>query len=475
MRRRIVSRHTRLIVAVASILFIARGATAQVAGYAAPRMAHDATSVGYAPTTAVYPWGGYAYRSSNATPAGEFGGYLYRSPDDFVNYRGPIYAPIAGADVGLPVADASGRVSLEDVPMWTDEWAARIIRNRAAAGLAVDAIEPIGAAPSHFRTRFDEIEPAPVSAPPTRLTPTPMVAAPIATPGPSTAADHVADTPSEQFRPQVAVSAPSNSKTLVLDATSAPEVSISSTHVDASATTNEKRRTESPTPAPDIVQRPERHDSIAVADTTPTSTSATGDDRSEQAVREREKPSMTPETFAKTVAGPAAPIAPTLTREDLNRATAAGIAIGRGDKAFEHGEYEQARDEYRVALDVAGDAAGVRIALGLSDYALGAFGDAAHAVRQGVSHSPELAKSEFRLQDVYGDLEDAIQHRSRLDAFVTQNPENADALFLLGFVQYFSNQREAARTTFGAYRSVVPHDEMADPFIEIVLATPGDV
>ena len=94
---------------------------------------------------------------------------------------------------------------------------------------------------------------------------------------------------------------------------------------------------------------------------------------------------------------------------------------------------------------------------------------------QGVSHSPELAKSEFHLQDVYGDLDDANQHRSRLDAFVSQNPENADALFLLGFVQYFSNQPEAARTTFGAYRSVTPHDELADPFIEIVLGSPGDV
>lgn len=482
MHRRAVRSRAFLVVAAAYMSWSLSPLVAQTVQYSSTYAPNDATSVGYVPSGVGYGWGGNPWRASRTPPAGEFGGYLYRSPDEFVNDRGPVYVPIAGAQFGMPVADASGHVSLADVPMWTDEWAARIIQNRAAAGLAVESLAPADTSPtpSHFRTRFETIDhpedtDAPKQMTPMRRVPSPPIAVP------STVTPPVTPTPpSEPVVPAHPISAapPTESPTtLVL---TAPEAVKS---LPAQAAVAE---TQSLVKTPDAVEHAPKApveaspaiESVEVAalpDKTPDSERVDADVRhaASQPLPETafdvDAVEATPAATSAMTAAPTAAAAPGLTREDLNRATAAGISIGRGDKAFEQGEYDQAREEYRHAIEVAGDAPGIRIALGLSDYALGSFEAAAKSIRRGVSHSPELAKSDFRLQEVYGRAGDSDVHRRQLDAFVTQNPENADTLFLLGFVQYFSDQREAARTTFGAYRSIVPHDDLADPFIENVM------
>ncbi|MCB9854023.1 MAG: hypothetical protein H6819_13055 [Phycisphaerales bacterium] len=495
MHRRAV-RSCNYLTAVSAVTFCSLSPLiAQTAQYSST---FDATSVGYVPSAAGYGWGGYPYRRSNAAPAGEFGGYLYRSPDDFVNYRGPVYVPIAGAQFGMPVADASGHVSLEDVPMWTDEWAARIIQNRAAAGLAVESLTPADASPppSHFRTRFESIEETGEHAAPKRMEPMrqvpsvqsttakpPEVVQPIASPPNPPPPTHelivpekpIAEAPKHEPSKTLVLTAPESVDSMSVGKTGVVDAAVPTSQRDITTEAAELPPSKDPAVARILQEDPAQGD--AVADTAVSNAAAAREEPPPDhdgafAIKVGE-PTAPARTAAADAPKPAA--APGLTREDLNRATAAGIAIGRGDKAFEQGEYEQARDEYRHAIDVAGDAAGIRIALGLSDYALGSFDEAAHAIRRGVSRSPELAKSDFRLLDVYGRADDSNVHRHQLDEFVTNNPENADALFLLGFVQYFSDQREAARTTFGAYRSIVPHDDLADSFIEIVLNGRPDV
>lgn len=460
----------------------------QTAGYPDAYRHRDSTSVGYVSTGYPYGWGYYAYPGPRAAPAGEFGGYLYQSPDDYVNFRGPEYVPIANADVGMPVADASGHVSLENVPMWTDERAAQIMRNREAAGLAVDSLSANRPATTReirrpaFRPLLHTGKPVhranpkpmqPMSAAPPHTSPSP---APPPTRVPSRPTQHDLSTPTT---PSSNAAKPTPRKPLVLNA---PGVSTSKDADDGVSADTSR--------AVAKMQPPEKPGSGATgALTSDTSTSPNaGNNRlpeAPKALTEQPIPvardagpgdahiGESAVESSATATGVASSDSrrdePRLTREDLNRATAAGIAIGRGDTAFEHGEYERARDEYTQAIAVVSDAPGIRIALGLSDYALGEFEAAAHAIRRGVAQSPDLASSDFDLLDVYGQPEDSNRHRRALDEFVTQNPEDADALFLLGFVQYFSDQREAARTTFSAYRSIVPHDELADAFVEKVL------
>lgn len=461
---------------------------AQSSGFGSPYQFRDATSVGFVPTAYPYGWGAYPYRTTRVAPAGEFGGYLYRSPSDYTDFRGPEYAPIANEDVGMAVADASGRVAFENVPIWSDEWAARIIRNREAAGLAVNSLAsahpaPRGnQAPAAFRPllRGNAAQPAapvapmrPIQAPrpESELSPRPAPISPQArvTPRPTSVPK------ATELRPDHPHASAASRGTMVLTAPGATSDADESEAVPAPSNTKLRATNDIDRPheAPDA--RPATQDTVAATEPVQNErkaiveSSATNKDTLTLNATTTQPRNVAPPKTEPVVAKAPTNLTPQLTREDLNRATAAGIAIGRGDKAFEQGEYAQARDEYRQAIDVAGDAPGIRIAMGLSDFALGDFAGAAHAIRQGVAQSPELAVSDFRLQDVYGHPDDSNLHRHKLDEFVTQNPEDANALFLLGFVQYFSDQIEAARTTFGAYRSIVPHDELADPFIEQVL------
>lgn len=156
-----------------------------------------------------------------------------------------------------------------------------------------------------------------------------------------------------------------------------------------------------------------------------------------------------------------------ITQTSAERDRQVGISLGRGDKAFEEGDYDDAREEYVRALVKAGDDARVRIALGLSEYALGAYTDASAAVRRGISISPGLAQSSFSMKKIYGQTEDFTAHRQALEIFVRENPEEIQAFFLLGFVQYFSDQRDKALTTFDTYLSQPRHDPDVRRFIEI--------
>lgn len=146
-----------------------------------------------------------------------------------------------------------------------------------------------------------------------------------------------------------------------------------------------------------------------------------------------------------------------------------GMALGRGDEAFEAGKYDLAREEYIRALVLAGEDASVRIALGLAEYALGSFADAAQAVRRGVARAPGLAASEFDLRAVYGKAGDFAAHLRILEDHVAANPEDIDARFLLGFVKYFSGDREEGRRLLAAYLADPQSDGMVREFIETAM------
>ncbi len=523
-----------LIVAFSMMTSAAR-LNAQSDGFSDSYRFRDSASVGFVPMTGGFGWGVYPYRISRVAPAGEFGGYLYRSPDDFMNFGAPEYVPIAAANIGMPVANAGGRVLLTDVPMWTDEWAARIVQNRAAAGIAADSLvsaQPIRHAPQVERREsvrsipkspvaapVPTMAPKPVPAPTPAPTPRPVLVQPMrpvpATPSPARQ-EGISPTRPTPIRGNARETAAVIVESKKLEVSLEPDTSAASASpmiLNAEDAVSETSASQSePTTLHDVVNERDElpvHDhAVGATDDRATSGVATKSiedmaQEFEASIREIEAaardwesidraaetnaPSLAPdvEATSEPVAVTAQASAPTaaaeseassateddaaLTSQDLHRATAAGIAIGRGDKAFEQGAYEQARAEYRQAIDAVGDEPGLRIALGLSDYALGSFGDAARAIRRGVARSPELAKSDFHLLDVYGRMTDADLHRRALDNYVSQHPEDADALFVLGFVQFFSGQRHSARTTFGAYRSIVPHDDLADSFIELVL------
>lgn len=126
---------------------------------------------------------------------------------------------------------------------------------------------------------------------------------------------------------------------------------------------------------------------------------------------------------------------------DPDRARKLGNALGRGDKAFELGDYDDAREEYVRALVLAQDDARAQLALGLAEFARGQYADSARALRAGVARVPHLAETSFDLAKAYGVEDDLARHRASLNAHLKDHPRDADAWFLAGFVRYFAGDR----------------------------------
>ena len=157
------------------------------------------------------------------------------------------------------------------------------------------------------------------------------------------------------------------------------------------------------------------------------------------------------------------------------------LMMYEGTKQFSQGTYEQAA---RLFLNVTlqdpanADAA---LAYGVARFATGDYAVAAIAIRRGVSRVPDIINSSFDIRERYGNAADLDRHMQALQSFVRQRPDNADALLVLGFVQHFTDQREAARQTFDRLRQVSPPDAgLAGTFLSAKplplppAAAPGD-
>ncbi|MBN2563317.1 MAG: hypothetical protein JXQ75_20545 [Phycisphaerae bacterium] len=221
----------------------------------------------------------------------------------------------------------------------------------------------------------------------------------------------------------------------------------------------------------------ERHYTTYVPPAAPVISTAydwpTGDDLAKRAWESWEAKATGPELLEEpderraTVPGENSARGEAEAEPDTQQARLVGIALGRGDRAFEDGRYAEARDEYIQALVLADGDAGVRIALGIAEFALGRFEDASRAVREGVARMPALARSSLDLRDAYGQGGDFAAHLAALEAVVEQNPHSADARFLLGFVRYTSGDRPGGLEILEAYQSMPESDRKVGAFIEL--------
>lgn len=155
-----------------------------------------------------------------------------------------------------------------------------------------------------------------------------------------------------------------------------------------------------------------------------------------------------------------------LPRLELERMRELGFMLGQGDAAFQQGNYEDARAEYRRAVAIAPEAARAHLAFGLAAFACGAFSEASAAIRAGVAGAPVLARSAVDLAQTYGRTEDFQAHRAALDAHVAANSSDLDARFLAGFVHLYSGDRDGGIALLRAYRDAPGADQAVRAFID---------
>lgn len=147
-----------------------------------------------------------------------------------------------------------------------------------------------------------------------------------------------------------------------------------------------------------------------------------------------------------------------------------------GDMHFRRQKYSDAYQRYKKAAAAAPDLGDVYFRQGFSLVAMSRYESAAKAFKRGLALDPGLARSEFRLDQVYG--ENQLAKNAHLEALAdaaAEQPDDGDLMFLVGVLLYFDDQPERSRIFFLRARDLSGGDEehLAGFFKELAPAQAG--
>jgi hypothetical protein len=120
------------------------------------------------------------------------------------------------------------------------------------------------------------------------------------------------------------------------------------------------------------------------------------------------------------------------------------VRLGR--EAFTAQENGRAADRFRQAIRLRPIEPTAHFLLAQALFALGKYPEAADAVRAGLALRADWPASAYRFREAYGaDLGSFAEHLHRLEEAHDRFPDDANVLFLLGYVLWFDEKRAEAR------------------------------
>jgi len=125
------------------------------------------------------------------------------------------------------------------------------------------------------------------------------------------------------------------------------------------------------------------------------------------------------------------------------------------------------------ALVLAEEDPGVRISFGLAQFALGRYTDASRCMQRAACGPPILDPASIDLRRAYGPAGGFEEQLSRLERHVAEHAEDADAVFLLGFIKAATNEPAAGAELLRRFASMSRVDPMLAPYIERVCGPSG--
>jgi len=136
-------------------------------------------------------------------------------------------------------------------------------------------------------------------------------------------------------------------------------------------------------------------------------------------------------------------------------------AVRDGNSAFAVGRYDDARRAYvrAVLLDEKDGAA--KLLYGLASFAEGDYAVAATALRRALVATPDLIDYPFNIVALYGSDARFNEQLNALSRHIGSNPEDREALLLLGYLQYASGGAAESQVVFGAIADADPTDDLA--------------
>ncbi|MBI4716605.1 MAG: tetratricopeptide repeat protein [Planctomycetes bacterium] len=167
------------------------------------------------------------------------------------------------------------------------------------------------------------------------------------------------------------------------------------------------------------------------------------------------------EVPAPAVTPPAAPPVEQPAQAAANQPPAEVPAeIRRGHELFGEGRYDEAREWFARAVFADDNDGYAKLFYCLGSFALGEVELAAVALRRALAAAPDLIEAPIDLRQFYGDTKALDGHLARLEQRVQENPADADARFLLGYMQYATGQAGKALESLKALGESSPTEEL---------------
>jgi len=140
--------------------------------------------------------------------------------------------------------------------------------------------------------------------------------------------------------------------------------------------------------------------------------------------------------------------------------------LERGLECFREGKYREAADAFKLAAESNQGDPAARLYAAHALFTTGQYREAVKYLRRAFELQPKIALLDFDIRDDYGRKADFDQHLQALETASRQAPDNIDRLITLGYVRYYTHQRDNAYEALAKAAKLDTRDRLVQRLIE---------
>ncbi len=159
-------------------------------------------------------------------------------------------------------------------------------------------------------------------------------------------------------------------------------------------------------------------------------------------------------------------------RTDANLAHAA-THLDNGLTLFRSGHYAEAADAFRLAADTNQGDPAARLYAAHSLFAVGRYQEGVGYLRRAFELQPRIIYLSYDVRDDYGQRSDFDSQLEALKRAIASSPTNTDRLLMLGYLFYYTKQRDRAYPILARAAAIDPRDALVRQLLQN--ARPPDV
>ncbi|HPD30431.1 MAG TPA: tetratricopeptide repeat protein [Phycisphaerae bacterium] len=148
-------------------------------------------------------------------------------------------------------------------------------------------------------------------------------------------------------------------------------------------------------------------------------------------------------------------------------------AMDRGLKFYREGKYRQAIDAFKLAAETDQGDPAARIYAAHALFATGRYREAMPFLARAFELQPKLALLDYDMRGDYGRPADFEAQVRALESALAQSPSSVERLIMLGYVRFYSGQKDAAYDPLSKAKILDPANALPDRLLPH--CTPPDV